>query len=515
MPRALRAAAATVTVAFATAVAAACDSTTGPPASRMAVLSDTGVSDTILTLLTAPLVVRVLDEIGLPASDVPVRFEALHLPYPASSYGAFLYSAPDGPQIGTIIVDTTDWNGEARVWVRLGIHAGQVRIAADAPTLALSTTATYTVLPGAATRVQVVPADSAAYQGRGYTLRSAIVDRYGNARPDPVTYVATAPTTVDVDESGRIAAHAIGRGAIIAAAGTFRDTAWVSVVPDGMIAAHKVRISGDDATAVVFMGLDGSGYEERPVPYWAQPRPDWARTGDAVVMEDGGNEALAKPNQLVVIPRGEGPTIPVGRAVQAGHQFYPQYSPDGSWIYFSASPPIVGGVIPGGYGQLELWRVRPDGSSAERLYPGGTYHNNDFRPSVAPNGNRVVFLTNRVCCGGSSLMILDPGSGTVDTLRTAAGLTISGEGVRWSPVDNDLIAYVSTRIWLTSADGTTQRAVTPQGKAYGPEIDWSPDGRWIIARSGNDHLLHLIEVSSGLTLPLGFTDRLTAPAWHP
>lgn len=515
MPRAFRVAAAAAVVVFTTAVTVACDSTTGPPASRMAVLSDTGVSDTILTLLSDPLVVRVLDEIGLPARDVPVRFEALHLPYPANPYGAFLHSAPEGPQIGTVIVDTTDSNGEARVWVRLGTRAGPVRIAADAPTLALSTTATYTVLPGVATQVQVVPADSAAYQGGGYNLRGAVVDRYGNARPDAVTYTATAPTTVGVDEAGRVAPLAIGRAAIIAAAGTFRDTAWVSVVPEGVIAAHKFRVSGDDAAAVVFTGLDGSGYEEHPVRYWAQPRPDWARTGDAIVMEDGGNEALAEPNQLVVIPRGAGPTIPVGSNVQAGHQFYPQYSPDGSWIYFAASPPIVGGGIPGGYGQLELWRVRPDGSSAERLYPGGSYHNYDFRPSVSPNGNRVVFLTNRVCCGGSSLMILDPESGAVDTLRTAAGLTITGEAVRWSPTDSDLIAYVSARIWLTSADGTTQRALTPQGRLYAPEIDWSPDGRWIIARSLNDNLLHLIEVSSGLTLPLGFTNRLAWPAWRP
>jgi hypothetical protein len=501
MPRAFRNAAVGLTVTLATAMTAACGDSTGPPVSRMAVLSAMGVSDTILALLPDPLVVLVRDETGAPAFGVPVRFEGLRPLSAVNPYGAFLSPEAGRPGSSAPVIDTTDANGEARVYVQLGTRAGPVQIVADAPSLALSTTASYTVLPGAATRARVEPADSAAYVGRGYALRGAAVDQYGNARSDAVTYTATAPGTVGVDGGGRVTTHAIGRGAIIAATGTLRDTAWVSVVPEGVITAHKYRSSGDE-NAVVFFALDGSGYEEHPIRYWVQPRPDWAPSGDAIVAESGGDNISQEENRLVMLRRGERTwsLIGGGDAVQ-GNQFYPQYSPDGRWIYFA-------------FRAVELWRIRPDGSGAERVGPAvGSYHY-DSKPSVSPDGKRVVFVSNRMCCA-PSLMILDVTTRTVDTLLTAAGLPIHSEMPRWSPTDPDIIAYMDRRIWVTNADGATQRALTPQGKTYGAGIDWSPDGRWIIAHSSDDNTLHLIEVATGLTLPLGFSNGFVTPAWRP
>jgi hypothetical protein len=492
----------TLRVWIALAFAAGCGDSTGPPVSRMTVLSGAGMSDTVFTPLPDPLVVLVRDETGMPALGVPVRFEVLPPPFPSNTRGAFLYITPDR-QAGFVFIDTTDVNGEARVYIRLGTLAGTAQVVADAPSLALSTTATYTVLPGSARSVRVVPSDSAMYAGHGYNLRAAVVDWWGNARPDAVTYTATAPATVDVDAAGRITGQAIGRGAIIVAGGTFRDTARVSVVPEGVIAAHKLHVVTGDTAAVIFVGLDGSGYEERPVVYWANPHPDWAPSGDAIVMEDGGDDLREEGNRLVILRRGESSWVPLGSNTGPGGRFYPQYSPDGTWIYFAER-------------NLELWRLRNDGSGAERIGPPTTGYSHDTKPSISPGGDRLVFTTNRVCCS-TSLMVLHLESRAIDTLRSDTGANVYGvfgDSPRWSPVDDNRIAYLNERVWLTSADGKTQQALTPQGKRYFGGIDWSPDGRWIIARSFSDGLLHLIEVSTGLTLPLGFTGRLVSPAWR-
>jgi WD40 repeat protein len=59
-----------------------------------------------------------------------------------------------------------------------------------------------------------------------------------------------------------------------------------------------------------------------------------------------------------------------------------------------------------------------------------------------------------------------------------------------------------------NADGTNPRAVTPASRTYrASSIDWSPDSKWLIARSVAG-VLDLVEVETGRVLPLGYT------AWY-
>jgi Tol biopolymer transport system component len=94
---------------------------------------------------------------------------------------------------------------------------------------------------------------------------------------------------------------------------------------------------------------------------------------------------------------------------------------------------------------------------------------------------------------------------------------------RWSPVA-DVIAYGAHKasepqqyaiiIWLIDPDGSNPRPASNPTDAYLPEIDWSPDGRWLIATSYDDGVLHLIDTQTGLTLPLAFTKSLRQPSWR-
>lgn len=63
-----------------------------------------------------------------------------------------------------------------------------------------------------------------------------------------------------------------------------------------------------------------------------------------------------------------------------------------------------------------------------------------------------------------------------------------------------------------NVDGTGLRAITAPNIHYREEpLTWSPDSRWIVARSDNG--LDLIEVATGTIIPLPYARRLFAPSW--
>jgi Tol biopolymer transport system component len=77
------------------------------------------------------------------------------------------------------------------------------------------------------------------------------------------------------------------------------------------------------------------------------------------------------------------------------HNHYPAWSPDGRWIYFVHGTPATK--------EMDLWRVEPDGSHAERLTQ---FHIDVAYPT--PVGNRTVFYVARDADGsGPWLWALD------------------------------------------------------------------------------------------------------------
>src|SRR5262249_44414710 len=109
-----------------------------------------------------------------------------------------------------------------------------------------------------------------------------------------------------------------------------------------------------------------------------------------------------------------------------------------------------------------------------------------------------------------------------DELRisTLAGpsmpLAPNGHTAVWSP-NGDLIAYNLTHggqeIWVITPGGTGARRISRPGVAYLLGLDWSPDGRWVLARSGPG-TFDIIDVVSATTISLGFTQGWSAPSWR-
>jgi hypothetical protein len=489
-----------VLLATACAAAAACDSPSEPDRvlPRLEIISGDALTDTVGATLAQPLTVVVRDSTGRALQFVQVLFEPL----------GFLndpYVLPD--RRGR---DTTDAAGQASTVLQAGARAGTARLVIRVPALGYEDTATYTILPGNPARVVALPADTAVYTTKTFAWRAAVVDRYGNPRTDAVT-VTAGPGPVSPD-GGQVRATAIGRGRWIAQAGALADTGWVSVVPQGRVAAHWLHQITGDTARMVFVDLDGSNPTSFDIGYWWQPDQEWAPDGTRLLMNHRGQAFGSGVNHVAFATPAGVLTRLLPDDARIRQSADATYTRDGSWIYFAADVDSVRG-LPNDYRKTEIWRVRPDGTGAERAGPAATYYEGDSHPSVSPDGRFVIYSSQR---NPEGLRILD--------LSTGAVRTLAGHAARWSPVDADLIAYsvpasvggiYGVELRLMRADGTFIRRISPPENVY-VTFSWSPDGRWLLADRSGSGITDLIEVATGQVLPVtSLHGRLWDPVWKP
>jgi hypothetical protein len=452
-------------------------------------LAGFGVTDTALHIPLQALVVEVRDEGGRAAVDAIVRFQSLPVslddPTP-SMYVSELEG--DDYSFRDWMADTVDSRGRAAARVRLGTRAGEGRIVVSAPRSGLTDTAFYGILPASPFDVDAEPEDTTFTLGSAFSLRAAVVDRHGNPRPEPVGFHVRG-AAADIDAAGLVSARAVGRADIVARAlelEGLEDTVRVAVVPVGTIAAFRMVTGGADTAAIVVRTLDASAPER--IYFWLEGPPYWAPSGDRFVCV----KQIVGP-RLVVVQLDDGMRRLIVPGYGVTEEFWPQYSRDGAWVYYTGL----------GVG-WEIWRVRSDGSGPERVGPEAS---SDVHPSPSPDGSKVVFARGSVYNG--TLQILDLTSGTVQSLGLA------GFSPRWSPL-GELIAYMSDgAVFVVRPDGTGRRAVSPLDHGYEEGLDWSPDGRWIIARSYGRSRLEVIDVATGEAVPLPGSALLTYPSWRP
>jgi Tol biopolymer transport system component len=234
-----------------------------------------------------------------------------------------------------------------------------------------------------------------------------------------------------------------------------------------------------------------------------------------------------------------------------GDNNHPSFSPGGEWIAFESTR---------GGGEPAIYRMRADGSGAERLTPGAApCHSPCWRPDGAavaydsPRGDGyeiygLDIATRREwqitrSLWRSILPHWSPDGSSIAFTRSELGwgiyrMNADGSGVKalatkggscrpdWSP-DGKRIAYVSHLadgkgdVWTMGPDGADKVRVTLDSASYDYDPAWSPDGKWIVYQSTTDKKrgpwgLYAVPAAGGEPVrlsPDGVDDRF--PDWAP
>lgn len=408
----------------------------------------------------------------------------------------------------------TEADGRIRTFVRLGGTPGSYTVRISVPAYELSTQVAVTIHPGRPVRIAFTSAaDTAVQVGASYQVTAVALDRRDHPTAfDPLTLVSRRPDVAALGTGMTIRAVATGRTYVVATAGAQRDSAGVSVVPPGRILAFRRLWGSGDSTGFFIFDTDGTGgrrLESRSWPY-NNRSSYFSSPGDRVVFHHGILVGTSFEYFLHVAD-----TIGnTARVIGPTGGSLPQPTRDGSWIYFTAQT---------GYAETELWRVRPDGSQAALVGPPGVLGTDYGASSPSPLGDRLAVATRRQYLGQeTSLDVLDIGTGIMKTIRPSAARP------RWSPVADEIAYFGPDGIEIVRPDGSEVLGPITPGQhpfdafdASDGQLDWSPDGQWLIACANAEYsgerYLALIARSDGEVIPLPFSRRrnLCQATWRP
>jgi hypothetical protein len=460
------------------------------------IVSGAPVSDTISSTVAQPLTVAVVDGTGRPAAGRFVLFEVLPAVPPTEVSASLAIMREGSPAPGIVILDTTDSRGHAAVRVQFGVIAGANAVRITVPELGYVDTARYTTLPGALHHVDVAPADTAAYVGKDYVLRAHGADRQGNMRVgDRITF-STETGSATVDATGAVVATAIGRASVVARAGGLSSTAYLSVVPQAVIAAQQHDPANGGPLGIFLMELDGSNRTLLAAPldnaYVSGQGFGWSPDGRDLAIARGSSVNLVSPGSA------ERPLIETNGTLLLGARF----SRDGQWIYYAHS-------------RDGLSRVRGDGTALELIGNAAAQYGQygqDYRPSPSADGQSIAYVSNRTPCGVTDcIRVLDIATGMGRSYGGRSYL-VSGTNAAWSPTD-DLIAYSGGgEVGVIRSDGTGKRVLATDINLV-TWMDWSPDGKWLLVSPPMEPIL--FDVQTGTRLPIATLVNYGATAWRP
>jgi hypothetical protein len=404
-------------------------------------------TDTVMAILSQPLTVEIRDSTSRIAPGRLVWFRQI-IP-PGETLPAALAVAPVGGDIDSFNVlanDVTDAQGRARTQVRFLNRAGTALLEVSLYDVGMADTIAYTIEPGRPVRLEAWPRDTTIVVGDSYPVQSTLTDQFYNPVPGATpTYTATG---VSVSSAGQVSAtDAISHALIYVTSGQYSDSVTVSFAP-------RLRLVYNRAGSVVLVNTDGTGSTTLATTTNLYIGPSSVAATPSVVYYEGDPSTDGKI--WVVEPNGTPRLLLNGTTRPEG---WPKLSLDGEWVYF-----VRDGTT--------LWRARLDGSALDSITsfaPPQVYR----APTISPDGGSVAIED----IGG--LKIVDLATRAETTLPVSCPLP------RYSPDGSYFACAAPGEISVVRSDGTGQRVVTTfsDGRTADPlsGLDWTPDGRWILA----------------------------------
>ena len=150
--------------------------------------------------------------------------------------------------------------------------------------------------------------------------------------------------------------------------------------------------------------------------------------------------------------------------------FYPETEPwnaswsaNGRWIAYTC--------IPESEVYVQACMMRPDGSNARQITPGGDPVS---QPSFSPGGGRVIFYRNAMRTDPGGLFMINT-DGSHERL-----LDRSGWGAEWAPDGNHIVFRDYAGIWLMRPNGSDRRLLYSGGSL--PR--YTPSGSIVFVANG-------------------------------
>lgn len=409
----------------------------------------------------------------------------------------WLALAPSGRQFFR-----TDSTGRVQLAVKLGTVATTVHLQLSSTHSGLAPdTAGFVVVAGRTAHLIPAPRDTAVYVGRSYHLRVQATDAYGNATSETAK-LASDSSAATIASDGSVTGVGLGRALIRLASVDARDSAWVSVVPTGTLAAVYSRPG--QLPEIVRVNLDGSAFSVIRPP--TATSPAWSHAGNLLAFVNDTGSYGGRIMVRDVATGAERPvTAPFNGASTSGWGGDPAFSADDASVLYTI----------GETSQRRIARARLDGSRTDTIAspsPNGVY-NSCFSPVMSASGRYIAYTgVHYNCCPFVDVFIEDLQTGTTTKIA-------DHETPKWLGKTDTLVAHTSSGFDVFTPDGARLRGIPypPNQSSTLLAYDVSPDGQWLVVSFGQ---FEIVNLNTGMRLPLGFTAgdvpaTWSEPAWEP